>query len=95
MMPSVQEKIHQRIAEMQKDIVLAEERVAEGIRLGCHEGVKKLLHQLELDLKYLSILVNGAPVNRDEDRKIMDFLRIHYNWLREYSPPMKSQDLKI
>lgn len=93
-MSYVQEKTHQKIAEMQKNIISTEEKVAECLKLEYHEGVKKLLRQLESDLKYLSILANGTPVNRDEDRKVMDFLRIHYNRLREYSLPIRGQNLK-
>ena len=48
--------------------------------------LKKSLSQLESNLKYLSIIANGAPINR-KDRKIMDFLRIHYNYLQKLSIP--------
>ena len=81
----MQEKTRQKIAELQKEVISIEERIAEYIRAEYREGVKASLHQLEADLKYLSILANGAPVNKEEDRKIMDFLRVHYSRLREYS----------
>lgn len=93
-MPSVEEKTRQKIAELQKDIISTEEKIAECIKLEYREGAKKSMRQLESDLKYLSILANGAPVDRDEDRKVMDFLRIHYDRLRDYSLPMRGQDLK-
>ena len=51
------------------------------------EGIKKSLHQLESNLRYLSILANGAPINKNEDRKIMDFLRTHYDYLQKLSVP--------
>jgi len=51
------------------------------------EGIKRSLRQLESNLRYLSILANGAPINKNEDRRIMDFLRIHYNHLRKLSVP--------
>jgi hypothetical protein len=38
-------------------------------------------------LKYLSILANGAPIDKNEDRKIMDFLRIHYDYMKKLSIP--------
>ena len=84
---SVQE-IRQKIADLERDVLSTEERIAQYSRAGYHGGVKKSLHQLESDLKYLSVLANGAPIDRDEDRRIMDFLRVHYNRLREYSLPM-------
>ena len=36
------------------------------------------------------ILANGAPVNKEKDMKVMDFLRIHYSRLRDYPIPAKS-----
>jgi len=61
--------------------------LVEFLRLNYDKGIKKALHQLESDLKYLSILANGAPIEKNEDRKIMDFLRTHYNYLRKLSVP--------
>ena len=49
--------------------------------------VASLRKQLESNLKYLSILANGASIDKNEDRKIMDFLRIHYENLQKLSLP--------
>ena len=64
-----------------------EERLVEFLNLKYEKGIKKSLHQLESNLRYLSILANGAPINKNEDRKIMDFLRIHYDYLQKLSVP--------
>ena len=72
---------------MEHDILQLEDNIIEFLRLRYDEGVKKSLHQLESDLKYLSILANGAPIQKNEDRKIMEFLRIHYNYLQKLSVP--------
>ena len=79
------DKTLQKIADLQKEITLTEERLGQYMRAEHQEGIARSLHQLKADLKYLSILANGAPVDKDHDRKIMDFLRVHYDRLQEYS----------
>jgi len=79
--------IYSDILNLEKDILHIEETLVEFLNLKYEEGIKKLLHQLESNLRYLSILANGAPINKNEDRKIMDFLRIHYDYLQKLSVP--------
>ena len=83
----MQNNLHQEIQDLEEDILHVEENIIEFLSLNYDEGIKKSLSQLESNLKYLSIISNGAPVNRKEDRKIMDFLRIHYNYLQKLSVP--------
>ena len=83
----MQAHIRQDIMDLEHDILQLEDNIIEFLRLNYHDGVKKSLNQLESDLKYLSILANGAPVEKTEDRRIMDFLRIHYNYLKKLSVP--------
>ena len=79
--------IYSDILNLEKDILHIEETLVEFLNLKYEEGIKKSLHQLESNLKYLSILANGAPINKNEDRKIMDFLRTHYDYLQKLSVP--------
>ena len=79
--------IHNDILNLEKEIIYVEKTLIEFLNLKYEEGIKKSLHQLESNLRYLSILANGAPINRNEDRKIMDFLRTHYNYLQKLSVP--------
>jgi len=79
--------IHNDILNLEKEIIYIEKTLIEFLNLKYEEGIKKSLHQLESNLRYLSILANGAPINKNEDRKIMDFLRIHYNYLQKLSVP--------
>ena len=79
--------IYSDILNLEKDILHIEETLVEFLNLKYEEGIKKSLHQLESNLRYLSILANGAPINKNEDRKIMDFLRIHYDYLQKLSVP--------
>ena len=79
--------IHNDILNLEKEIIHIEKTLVEFLNLKYEEGIKKSLHKLESNLRYLSILANGAPINKNEDRKIMDFLRIHYNYLQKLSVP--------
>ena len=79
--------IYSDILNLEKDILHIEETLVEFLNLKYEEGIKKSLHQLESNLRYLSILANGAPINKNEDRKIMDFLRTHYDYLQKLSVP--------
>ena len=79
--------IHSDILNLEKEIIHIEETLVEFLNIKYEEGIKKSLHQLESNLRYLSILANGAPINKNDDRKIMDFLRTHYNYLQKLSVP--------
>ncbi len=79
--------IRQDIKNLENDILQTEDNIVEFLGVNNDEGVKKSLHQLESNLKYLSILANGAPIGKNEDIKIMNFLRTHYNYLQKLSVP--------
>ncbi len=79
--------IRQDIKNLENDILQTEENIVEFLGVNYDEGVKKSLHQLESNLKYLSIIANGAPLEKKEDIKIMNFLRTHYNYMRKLSVP--------
>ena len=83
----MQDEIRQEIKNLENNILQTEGKIIEFLRLKYDEESKRSLHQLESDLKYLSIVANGAPIDKDEDRKIMDFLRTHYNYMRKLSVP--------
>ena len=76
---------HQDIKDLENEILQIEENMTEFLKLKYYEGIKSSLHRLDSDLKYLSILANGIPVNKSEDRRIMDFLITHYNNLQKFS----------
>ena len=75
----------QEIKNLEKEILKIEDNISEFLRLDYSEGIKKSLKQLESNLKYLSVLGNGAPIDENEDRALMDFLRIHYDYLQKIS----------
>jgi hypothetical protein len=80
--------IYNDILNLENDIIHIEKSLVEFLNLKYEKGIKKSLHQLESNLRYLSVLANGAPINKSEDRKIMDFLRTHYNYLQKLSVPV-------
>jgi hypothetical protein len=83
----MQDALRQDIIDLENEILQIEENMVEFLRMKYEEGIKKSLQRLESNLKYLSILANGAPIEKNEDRKIMDFLRTHYNKLQKLSVP--------
>jgi hypothetical protein len=83
----MQPDIRQDIKDLENDILRIEDNILEFLRLNYDEGIKKSLRKLESNLKYLSILANGAPIEKNEDRKIMEFLRTHYIYLQKLSVP--------
>jgi len=83
----MQSDISQEIKNLEEDILQTEESIIKFLGIKYEEGIKRSIHQLESNLKYLSILANGAPIDKNEDRRIMDFLRTHYNHLRKLSVP--------
>ncbi len=84
----MQADIRQDINNLENDILQTEDKIVKFLGLNYDKEIKRSLHQLESNLKYLSILANGAPIEKNEDRKIMDFLRTHYNNLRKLSVPV-------
>ena len=81
-------EIRQDIRNLQNEILQLEQKLLEQSRVGYDSGLRKTKSKIESDLKYLSILANGAPIDKNEDRKIMDFLRVHYEKLRKISIPV-------
>ncbi|MFB5605121.1 MAG: hypothetical protein ACE5R7_02400 [Nitrosarchaeum sp.] len=79
--------VHEDIKNLEKEILQTEDKLIEYLRAGYEGGIKTSLNRLDSDLKYLSILANGAPLDKKEDRKIMDFLRIHYDYMQKLSVP--------
>ena len=83
----VQADIRLDIKNLENDILEIEENIIEFLRPNHDQQLKKALHELKSDLKHLSILANGAPLDKTEARNTMDFLRTHYNHLQELSLP--------
>ncbi|AJM93075.1 MULTISPECIES: hypothetical protein [Nitrosopumilus] len=84
----MQTDVRHDIRKLENEIVQIENKIVEFMNFRHQAEIKKSLHKLESDLKYLSILANGAPIDKREDRKVMDFLRVHYDYLQKLSVPV-------
>ncbi len=84
----MKKNVQEDIKSLESEILETEDKIVEYLRVGYEGGIKKSLHLLDINLKYLSILANGAPIDKTEDRKIMDFLRIHYDYMQKLSVPV-------
>ena len=80
-------KLHQEIERLKKAIRAEEERVALATQNSDDDTVSKSLASIDSDLKYLSIVVNGAPIEKKLDRKTREFLRIHLENMWKLSLP--------
>ena len=83
----MQDAIRHDIINLENDILQIEDSIMEFLRPNNDQELKKALHELKLELKHLSILANGAPLDKTDARKTMDFLRTHYDHLQELSLP--------
>ncbi len=79
----IKENLSQNIENLENDILHIENKIVEFAQNYQKERVKKSIGELKSDLKYLAVLSNGEDLNKNEHREIMDFLRIHYNYLQE------------
>ncbi len=70
--------LHEEIKNLKQEIVNEERKVNQAIIQGNPELVKKSLAQIDSNIKYLSIIANGAPIEQKEDLAIRKFLIIHY-----------------
>jgi len=70
--------LHEEIKNLKQEIVNEERKVNQAIIQGNPELVKKSLAQIDSNIKYLSIIANGAPIDHKEDLVIRKFLIKHY-----------------
>jgi len=75
------------IDRLKKAIKAEEEIVALATQRSDEAAVSKSLATIDSDLKYLSIVVNGAPIDKNVDRKTREFLRIHFENMCKLSLP--------
>ena len=75
----------EKIKKLEDDILRLEENIEEFSRLKYYEGIKKTIPKIQSNLKYLSVLVNGVSIDKEEDKRIMYFLSTHYSYLKKLS----------
>jgi len=83
----MQVDIRHDIDNLESDIILIENNIVDFLRQNHEQELKKALYKLKSDLKHLGIIANVAPLDKIENRKVMDFLRNHYNQLQKLTVP--------
>jgi len=80
------EDLQQQIISLENEIIKEELKISNTEKKDT-KFVRKSLSMIESDLKYLSIVANGAPLEKKQNMKIMEFLRIHYENMWNLSLP--------
>jgi len=70
--------LQQEIKTLENEIMREEYKIIENTNNGDTKSMKKSADTIHSDLKYLSIITNGAPIDPKQNMKIREFLRIHY-----------------
>ncbi|GFN40699.1 MAG: hypothetical protein YK1312THETA_10003 [Marine Group I thaumarchaeote] len=71
------EDLQQEIKTLQNEIVREENKIIDYQNNDDSKSMKKSIATIHSDLKYLSIIANGAPIDPKQNMKIREFLRIH------------------
>lgn len=75
------------IRELENSILAKETQLYTDISKRNYNSISNNLESIKSDLKYLSILANGTPMNKKDNLKVMEFLRIHLEKLWDLSIP--------
>jgi len=70
--------LQQEIKTLENEIVREENKIIDYTDTDDTKSMKKSLETIHSDLKYLSIIANGAPMDAKQNMKINEFLRIHF-----------------
>ena len=70
--------LQDEVKMLQREIVKSEHKILNFANEGNSEIAKKCISTMQADLKYLSIIVNGAPIDPKQNLEIREFLRVHY-----------------
>ena len=81
MQPSVVQHIH----ALEKDVLIIEGNLKEFSKSHNVKEIKNSHNQLRLDLKNLGMFATNPCLKKDENRQIVNFLKIHYNYLQQFS----------
>jgi len=72
------EDLQQEIKTLENEIVKEENKIIDYPNNDNSKSMKKSIAMIHSDLKYLSIIANGAPIDAKQNMKIREFLRIHF-----------------
>lgn len=69
--------LQQEIIKLQNEIIREENKINDFTNRD-NKSVKKSIETIHSNLKYLSIIVNGAPIDAEQNMKVREFLRVHF-----------------
>jgi predicted HAD superfamily phosphohydrolase YqeG len=76
--------LDQNIVELENNILDLENTFLGYSQMQQKQQIREFIGELKSELKYLAVQTNGIDIDKVEYRKIMDFLRVHYNFLQEH-----------
>ena len=68
--------LQHEIHALQREILSAEIKLAK-VKYDNSKNMKKHLDTIHADLKYLSIIVNSAPIEPKQSLQVREFIRVH------------------
>ena len=77
----------EEVSKLESVIKSEERKINQAISIKDFESITKSINTIESNLKYLSIIVNGVPLEPKDNRKVMDFIRIHMENMWKVSVP--------
>jgi len=80
--------LQHEIKTLQNEILREENKIIDYTNTDNTKSMKKSIEIIHSDLKYLSIIANGAPIDAKQNMKIREFLRIHFENLRRMPIPL-------
>lgn len=87
--------LYQQILNLEEEIICDKNNLESYLKSDDVKGFEKTRHRLKTDLKYLSRIINGAPLGKKENKQVLGFLITNYNYLQKISNANKiSQNYK-
>ncbi|AJM93062.1 hypothetical protein [Nitrosopumilus piranensis] len=77
--------ITKNIHALEKDVLEIEGNIKEFSKSHNVKEIRKSHTKLRSDLKDLGMFATNSCLKKDENRQIVDFLKIHYSYLQQFS----------
>ena len=80
----MQSSVVQSIHALENDVLKIEENLKEFSKSHNVKEIKNSHNQLRSDLKSLGMFATNPCLKTDENRQVVNFLKIHYNYLQQF-----------
>lgn len=85
-MNAMNKDLQQEIKSLENKILREEKKINSQEIIGT-KSIQKSIASIHSDLKYLSIIANGAPIDPKQNMRIREFLRVHFENLWRIQVP--------